>query len=220
MYAILDAKSWQDGPNVQNVVWFYDTAHHTLLYTYALTTPDDPHVTLALREWDTDQQMQYSVLQSVGLNFVNATLSGNCTLPSSSSGPVNGTTKPCMSGTFDTGKQLSLTVNSFLPSNTTNSTTTRLRIDESAWSYSQSDVPPELTLHDVNENDNSLGAVVLRTVLTSPHDCTQLKVCVARGGEAEEEGLGVGAEALAPLAIVFVKQAAYALVCTTPNNNS
>lgn len=225
MYAILDAVGYQDASTVQNVIRFYETARNRPLYTYVISATNEPQVYLQLRDWDAEQAgiplEEYPTLQSVGIDFVNTTLSGNCTLPVSA---TNTTTRPCMSGTFDNGKQLALTITSRIPLNTTafNATqpaavTTRLRIDESAWSYSQSDVPPELTLHDVNDTDNSLGAVVLRTAVTKPHDCTQLKVCLSGLEGKLGEGGEAGAQVLAPLAVVFVKQVAYATVCTAPS---
>lgn len=54
------------------------------------------------------------------------------------------------------------------------------------------------------------GVEVIRTDVTNPSACTQLKVCAGRSS---------GADILVPIGLILTRQADYAVECTTPNNS-
>jgi len=227
MYAILDGKSYNDAAYVKNVVYFYVNGNSNTQFTYIISNPeDDDQWYFRLREFDTDQSSipldAYPTLQSVGYDFVTNTLSGNCTVPSDPANfSGNTTTSSCMSGTFDPGNSLFFNITSTVPLNNTanvnatQSASTILKIQDKAWTYS--DAPPALILHQVNPDSESLGHTVLRTAVAKPHDCTELKVCIA-GVEGREGGQVMG-EVLAPLGVMLLRQSDYAIECTTPDNS-
>ena len=161
-------------------------------------------------------------LQSVEYNFVTNEVSGNCTIPSSPTNfNGNTTTFPCMHGTFDQGQHLYFNITSQVPlnntldANATSSFTSQLGIQDSPWTFWNQ--APSLILHQLDPQTNALGPVVLRTAVSKPHDCTELKVCLS--GVDGRAGSQVGAEVLAPLGIVLMRVDDYGITCTTPSDN-
>lgn len=227
MYAILDGKSYYDASYVKNVVYFFESGSNNFLYTYEVSNPNDDDLWyFSLRDWTADQSTipldEYPTLQSVGYNFVKDTLSGNCTVPSSPSDFYgNTTTIPCITGTFDPGNQLFFNITSAVPlnntanANATQSSTTLLKIQDKAWTYT--DAPPGLILHQADPITDALGHIVLRTAVAKPNDCTELKVCLA--GVEGRQGAQVGAEVMAPLGVMLMRQSDYAIECTTPSDS-
>lgn len=226
MYAILDGTSYNSPRYVKDVIYFYETSTDRYLYTYEISNPDDnDQWYFRLRDWQVAQDVipldEYPTLQSVGYDFVNLAVNGNCTLPASPTNFLgNTTTSSCVSGTFDPGNHFFFNVTSTVPlNNTANATTikpvtTLLNIEDSAWTYS--DQPPALVLHQTDPKTNALGAVVLRTAVGKYNDCTELKVCIA--GVPGREGSQVGAEVMGPLGVMLMRQSDYATECTTPSN--
>ena len=223
MYAILDGKSYDDARYVVDKAYFYQANSPNSLFTYELINPDDDDVWLfKLRTWDTPQSSiplnMYPTLQSVQYQFINQTLTGNCTVPTS---PIdNGTTsQACMTGTFDPGSYIPFNVTSNVPLNTTfagayvPTTTSQLRSVDEQWSYKHQ--RPTLILKEV-DSENALQDTILRTGLTRPRDCTEMKVCLA-GSKKYPAGF-VGAEVMAPLGLIMLRQADYAIYCTTPDS--
>lgn len=230
MMVILDAKSTDDARYVVNVAYFFDntpTFSPTHLFTYEITNPDDGDVWLfSLRTWDSPQSDiptdMYPTLQQVYYDFVDDSLSGNCTLRNPISPLTNTTTLPCMTGHFDPGNHLSFDVSSSVPLNTTFSTEAQsvpvmnasLGIHDNDWDYAGE--APAARLQEKNE-DGSLGFLVLKTTVQKPSDITELKVCVA--GPEGREGGTVSAEVFAPLGLMLMRQADYALDATSDNNS-
>lgn len=230
MFAILDAKSYNDPRYIVNVAYFFDNsapASPTQLFTYEITNPDDGDDWLfSLRTWDILQSKipldMYPTLQSVHYDFVDDSLTGNCTLPNSNNSLTTTTTIPCMEGNFDPGNHLSFNITSSVPLNSTllsdagsvPAVNTLLGIQDNGWALNG--YAPALRLQERNADD-SLGHLVLKTTVTKPHDVTELKVCVA--GVDGREGGTVAAEVLAPLGLMLMRQADYALLTTTPSSD-
>ncbi|THG96428.1 hypothetical protein EW026_g5406 [Hermanssonia centrifuga] len=230
MYAILDAKSYYDARYVTNVAYFYLNPSQEQVFTYEIANPGDADIwTFSLRDWNTDQGAipldAYPTLQQVTYDFVDDSLSGNCTVPTSSAAANSTTlTSPCMTGTFDPGNVLSFNITSSVPlnntlaSNTTSaatpsSTSSVLRAQDKGWTFS--DDAPSLILRLVNPLHDTLGLIVLRTAVTRPHDSTELKVCLA----GVQGGNEVGAQVMAPLGLILMRQADYALYATRPSDD-
>lgn len=226
MYAILDAKAY-NGPSYQkNVAYFYINGNDDLQFTYEISNPgDDDQWFFRLRQWNTDQLSipidNYPTLQSVGYNFVDNTLTGNCTVPSVPS-VFNGSTSTssCVSGTFDQARNLFFNITSTVPLNNTSDAnamqpfSTILDIKDAPW-YNENS-PPAAILREEDKATGMLGNIVLRTAVVRPHDCTELKVCIA--GVQGREGNQVMAEVLAPLGVILMRQTDYAVECTTPSD--
>lgn len=226
MYAILDAKSYNDPQYVTNKAYFYEQGHSDTLFTYEIANPGDADIwTFSLRTWDSMQSSiplpMYPTLQFVQYDFVNSTLTGNCTVPISPTNTNSSTISSiCLNGTYDPGNVLSFDLTSSIPlNNTSNATavpslTTSLRSEDKQWSFS--DDAPSLILRQVDATRNTLEEIVLRTAVTKQSDCTELKVCLA--GTGVSPGSVVGAEVLAPLGLILMRQADYAIYCTTPSD--
>lgn len=186
---------------------FYQQGQSDSLFSYELNIVADTS-TFGLRSWDSPQASIplefYPTLQSIQLNLADNTLTGNCTVPTSS---TNTSILPCLSGTFDPGAFLSLKITSLPFRNVSNQTvpssTVMLRSEDDRWDV------PSLILKEVDPNSNALQGTVLRTTIQKPTDCTQVKVCLS--GTAS--GGPVGAEVLAPLGLVFIEQRDYASSC-------
>lgn len=231
MVAILDAKSYNDPSYVVNVAHFYantpSASNSNPLFTYEITNPDDGDIWLfSLREFDAAQSSiplaQYPTLQAVHYNFVDDSLSGNCTLPTSTAANASTSVVPCMTGSFNQGGRLAFNFTSAVPLNSTLASaypagvanaTTALMIPDKEWDVSGD--APALNLQQVDA-DGRLGAVVVKTTVTKPGDTTELKVCV--GGVPDRENGLVSAEVLAPLGLVLMRQADYAYIQTSPSD--
>lgn len=227
MYAILDGASY--AKMVPDVIYFFDTASNRFLYTYEITHPGEgSQWYLRLLDWQVTQDSisldEYPTLQSVGYNLTSNTITGNCTLPSSSTKSGSTTTSSCVTGTFDPGNHLFFNITSTVPLNDTANTasvkpeTTILRIADNAWTYNDAQAPPALVLQHADPQTGALGATVLRTASTKAHDCTELKVCIS--GVPGREGSLIGAEVLGPLGIMLMAQSDYSIQCTTPSQPS
>ena len=225
MYAILDGKSYNDPRYVTNVAYFYQQGNPNALFTYEIANPDDDDLwTFTLRNWDTQQSSIpldfYPTLQYVQYEFINDTMNGNCTVPTAP-GSANTTSLACMTGMFDPGNFLHLNMTSAVPlNNTANasatpSTTVSLRAMDKQWSFS--DDAPSLILRQTDSVFSRLQELVLRTAVTKQSDCTELKVCLA--GTGSGPGSVVGAEVMAPLGLILMRQADYALECTQPSSD-
>lgn len=230
MFVILDAKSYNDARYVVNVAYFFDNSQPsspTQLFTYEITNPDDgDDWYFTPRTWDTPQSKipldMYPTLQSIRYDFVDDSLTGNCTLPSAVNPLTNTTSIPCMEGNFDPGSSLSFNITSSIPLNSTLASdassvpivNTLLGIPDKGWDLRG--YAPALRLEERNE-DGSLGHLVLKTAVTKPHDTTELKVCVA--GVDGREGGTVSAEVFAPLGLILMRQADYAYQATTPSSD-
>lgn len=124
-----------------------------------------------------------------------------------------------MSGTFDPGNRLFFNVTSAVPLNTTLAAdaasvpraTTLLGIPDNMWDQHSA---PALKLQRRDPETGDLGDLVLRTTVTRPKDCTELKVCIA--GPSGRVGGVVSAEVLAPLGLMLMRQADHAKECTIP----
>jgi len=224
MQVILDGKAYNNPRYTPDTAYFYIGNSPDPIFTYDITNPEDDHDWyFSFRNWDTQQSSipldYYPTLQNIRYNFIDNTLAGNCTVPVSPGSP-NTTTIDCMNGSFNPGNLLSFTVNSSIPLNNTSNgttspfTTTLLRTVDKQWAF-DSDAP-SLILRTVNPSTNVLEALVLRTAVTKPNDCTLLKVCVSG---LQREGGALAAEVLAPLGLMLMRQADYANYCTTPSSN-
>lgn len=237
MVVILDAKSYNDPRYVVNVANFYSNspspADPTLLFSYEITNPDDGDNWLfSQRTWGEDQSSiplgMYPTLQTVHYNFVDNSLSGNCTLKDTAATNTSTSVHPCMTGTFDAGDWLQFNITSAVPLNSTLSSqypgtlsnaTTALGVKYKYWA--PGDQHPALILQQVGQS-GALGPAVLKTTVTKPHDSTQLKVCVSgvdNGDGSARAGATVQPEVLAPLGVILMRQADYALENTTPHDD-
>lgn len=226
MYAVLDGRDYNDPRYTPDVAHFFQTGTNLYMFTYDISDSQDSDIWgFHLREWDTVQSQipleQYPTLQQLSYNFVNNTLSGNCTTPVAP-GSNNTNSTACLSGTFNPNNYLSFDITSSVPLNTTttsNTTSTpsfetQLRIVDKQWAFS--DDAPSLILKRVDSSSNNLEEIVLRTAVTHPSDCTKLKVCL--NGVSGRVGGAVGAEVMAPLGLIMLRQADYAQECTTPSD--
>lgn len=228
MFAILDAKSHKDPSYVVDVAHFYanvPAASPMPLFTYEITNPDGGDNWLFnLRSWDAPQSSiplhLYPTLQSVHYNFATFTLSGNCTLPDGMASNTTTSAHSCMLGTFNPNAHLQFNITSSIPLNTTLSAaypagvanaTTNLAIPNKRWTFQH--YAPALNLRET-DGKGQLGDSVLQAAVTKPRDVTELKVCV-NGMQGGGSGMA-GAEVLAPLGLVLMRQADYALLATTP----
>lgn len=231
-FVILDAKSYNDARYVVNVAYFFmnqpSAASPTQLFTYEIANTDGGDNWLFnIRSWQTPQSSIplefYPTLQSVHYDFGSLTIDGNCTLPATTNASGNTTTVPCMKGTFDPSSHLSFNITSAVPLNSTvassypasvPNTTTLLGIPDNGWDFSM--FAPALRLEE-REPDGQLGHLVLKTAVTKPHDSTELKVCVA--GPQGRQGATVQPEVFAPLGLVLMRQADFALYNTQPSSD-
>lgn len=227
MYAVLDGRGYSNPRYTPNVVHFFQTGTNLYMYTYAISDSEDSDIWgFNLREWDMDQaqipQKLYPTLQQISYNFLNTTVSGNCTTPVAPGSSSTNITS-CLSGTFNPDNYLSFSLTSKVPLNTTTtnetsslpSVTTQLRIIDKEWAFS--DDAPSLILKRVDPATNQYQEIVLRTAVTHPSDCTKLKVCI--NGVSGRDGGAVGAEIMAPLGLIMLRQADYAIECTTPSDS-
>ncbi|TCD66645.1 hypothetical protein EIP91_001062 [Steccherinum ochraceum] len=224
MYAILDAKSTKDAAFTPNIAHFYQTGSSQSLFSFSVNSDSSSDLwTFHFRELDAPQTTtaadRIPSLQRVDYDFVNDTLTGTCTTSASSNSSMAVST-PCVSGSFNPTDWLSFTlasnvtlVNSTSPASPRN---IFLRTVDQEWSFSND--APSLILDTVDPNLNTLGQTVLRTAVTKRGDCTQLKVCL--NGIDGVDGSVVGAEVMAPLGLILIRQADYALQCTGRRKNS
>ncbi|THH33627.1 hypothetical protein EUX98_g498 [Antrodiella citrinella] len=226
MFAVLDGRGYYDASYVPNVVHFYSgkSLHATPLFTYIINSDSDSDLwTFELREFDNAQDQipldYYPTLQSVQYDFLNDTLTGNCTTPVAPGSSITNSTT-CMTGTYNPNDWLSFNISSNIPLNNTVSgspvppTTAVLRTVDKQWTYDND--APSLILKTVDPLTNSLQRQVLCTAVGWAADCTQLKVCLA--GTGTPGGL-IGAEVLAPLGLVMIRQGDHAATCGQPDDD-
>ncbi|CAL1701572.1 unnamed protein product [Somion occarium] len=225
MNVVLDGKGYHGARFAPDVARFYQTGNAQSFYTYDISNSGDTDFwSFHLRTWDVDQSEiplnMYPTLQQISYNFINNTVTGNCTIPVAP-GASNTTIGACVGGSLDLGEPLSFNLTSAVPLNntanpsSTPSTTTLLRTVDKQWSFG--DDAPSLILRDVNPANNQLMDTVLRTAVTKKGDCTQLKVCLA--GLPGEQGSVVGGPVMVPLGLMLMRQADYAIACTTPSDD-
>ncbi|TCD66825.1 hypothetical protein EIP91_000903 [Steccherinum ochraceum] len=224
MYAVLDGRGFKDPSYIPNVVHFYQ-GRDELLFSYDISDgASSDFWTFQLREFDAAQSSipleLYPTLQHIQYDFINDTLTGNCTLPATPGSSITNSTS-CMTGTFNPNDWLSFNLTSTIPLNnsaptdTIPSTTTVLRTVDKQWAFNGDDAP-SLILDTVDPLTDKLQSTVLRTAVTKRGDCTQLKVCL--GGTDRPGGL-VGAEVLSPMGLIMIRQSDYAQSCTIPDSN-
>lgn len=223
MFAILDGRGFKDARYVPDVAHFYQgNSNPQLLFTYGLGDSSDADLwTFQLREFDMAQSLipldLYPTLQRVQYDFINDTLTGNCTVPVT---PGNSTTNStsCMTGTFNPNNWLSFNLTSQIYLNDTTTfplSSSVLRTVDKEWAFTND--APSLILNTVDPLTDALQPqTILRTAVTKRGDCTQLKVCLA--GTGRPGGL-LGAEILAPLGLMMLRQADYSIQCTTPKDS-
>ncbi|EKM52610.1 uncharacterized protein PHACADRAFT_126580 [Phanerochaete carnosa HHB-10118-sp] len=235
-FAILDARSYNDPSYTVNVAYFFmnqpSAGSPTQLFTYEIANTDGgDNWRFSLRSWDTAQSSIpldfYPTLQAVHYNFYQLTIDGNCTLSANASAAGNTVdntaTVPCMTGTFDPSAHLHFNITSAVPLNSTlvssypaavPNATSNLTIRDSNWDFGK--YAPALALQEL-QPDGQLGHLILKTTVTAPHDSTELKVCVA--GPEGRQGAAVQPEVFAPLGLVLMRQADYALYSTQPSSD-
>ncbi|KAF7354002.1 Cyclic AMP receptor 1 [Mycena venus] len=161
-------------------------------YEFSLTQDDENpsiwHFSLPPSANTVDQ------IHTVTYNFTDSSISATC--------PGNSSTQ-CTHGSFKETDFLSFSL-----TDSTNSTTVDLRAVDKGWDYPKSDDAPSYMLKKV-QSDGSLGQVVVRTAVTDPHHCTDLKLCANNAD----------VETLAPVGLTLLKQNEYSKVCSTPNSN-
>ncbi|KAL4241419.1 hypothetical protein ABKN59_000299 [Abortiporus biennis] len=227
MYAILDGKGYYDARYIPNVAHFYQTGNINSLYTFDISDNDSSDIwNFHLREWDTDQSQIpldfYPTMQQISYNFIDDSVTANCTIPVAP-GSNNVTSVPCLTGTFNPNTPLSFNLTSIPLLNTTSNPSaipqvnTLLRTVDKQWAFG--DDAPSLILRAVDPSSNTLRQTnIIRTAVTKKGDCTQLKVCLA--GVPGREGAAVGAEIMAPLGLILMRQADYANECTAPSDDN
>ena len=222
MYAILDGSSSNDPQFMINTAYFYQKGNPEYLFSYQIDSDsnDNKVGSFVLRDWGSEQSLipveLYPTLQSVQYEFSNNTFTGNCSVPTS---PTNASivTESCTSGSFETGRYFPVNLTSNVPLNTTYAGTdppsrkSLLRAVDAQWWYS--DYAPSLILQQTTSSAESDAPLttVLRTTVTKPSDCTELKACIS--GTGEYPGSVVGAEVMAPLGLILMAQANYASHC-------
>lgn len=82
-------------------------------------------------------------------------------------------------------------------------TTSHMRAVDRQWSF-QDDAPSVLF-----RDDHSVE--VMRTDVTKPRDCRQLKVCIAKDA---------GPDIIFPIGLLLIRQSDYAIHCTEPKPNN
>ncbi|TCD66651.1 hypothetical protein EIP91_001069 [Steccherinum ochraceum] len=174
MYAILDARSTRDSATVPNVAHFYQTGNPRPLFTYSVNNGGDPDFwTFQLREFDQPRTMipgdLDSTLQHIQYNFINETVTGNCTVPVASGSSITNSTA-CVSGTFNPNDWLSFNLTSHVPLTDTTTpvpaSTALLRTVDKQWSFTTD--APSLILDTMDMETGLPQKTVLRTAVTKP----------------------------------------------------
>lgn len=193
---ILYAKSY-DGPSTQpNLIRYF--AGHDPLYTYDIFQSSADIWSLNIRTIDSPELTNnmssplYPSISNITYNFVDDTLSANCTSQNSN------TTISCIHGTFTTDGLLSFNL-----TDTRSNISSNLRSANKQWTFDG--YAPSVVL-----NDASTGQEIVATAVENSNDCTQLKVCAAKTN---------GPDISIPLGIILTRQMDYAISCTTPDNS-
>jgi hypothetical protein len=190
---VLTAKSYNGPSYVPNTAQYFHGSAPA--YTYDLFQESADAWSFNIRTIDSPELKQnmsdpfYPSISNITYNFVDNTVSGNCTSPFSNSSSM------CIQGSFDPNNFLSFTLTD-LRSNST----THLRAVDKEWAFN--DDAPSVLLKDDS------GAEVIRTDVTK--HCTQLKVCA---GQQSMSGMTI------PMGLILMRQIDYAVYCTTPDDN-
>ena len=192
---ILSAKDY-DGPSTKpntaqyflgkEPIYTYDIFQQSANdWTFNIRTLDSP--TLANNQSDPI----YPSVSNITYNFVDNTVSANCTSPNANA------TFRCVDGSFNPNDYLSFKISDLRDNSTTN-----LNAVDKQWAVG--DDAPSVILKDES------GVEVIRTDVTNPSTCTQLKVCAGRSS---------GADIVVPIGLILTRQADYAVECTTPSDS-
>ena len=216
MTVILTGRLWNDPWNKPITADFYLEGSQRSLFTYEAIQSNSSW-TFALRDWGTDDPISiapyaYPILRNISLDLTAHEMNGTCTNPASNTTA----TMPCMWGSFtDNIPPLHLTsavplgTQSGTASPPNSSTTLDAKRSEIVWAYRE----PYMILRLVDPETHKLGHVVLRTARQDPRNCGRLKVCVGGINQGSATEL-VGAEVMAPLALLLVNHALYAATCS------
>ena len=223
MTVVLDGKGYYGARFTPDVARFYQTGNPQSFYSFDIDANSSDFGSFHLRQFDVDQASItlrfYPTLQQIDYNFINNTVTGNCTVPVSQ-GSSNTTLNQCVTGSFDLGEPLGFNLNSAVPLNTTFNASsvpfisTPLKTVDKQWTFG--DDAPSLILR-TDSGSSDVDKIVLRTAVTKKGDCTQLKICVAGPPSGPEPT--VGGSVMVPLGIILMRQADYAIECTTPSDN-
>lgn len=186
-----------NGPSTQpNLIRYF--AGNDPLYTYDIFQSSADIWSLNIRTIDSPELANnissplYPSISNISYNFIDNTVSANCTSQNSS------TTTSCIHGTFTIDGVLSFNL-----TDTRTNTTSNLRADNKQWTFDG--YAPSVVL-----NDGSTGQEVVATAVENSDDCTQLKVCAAKTN---------GPDISVPLGIILTRQMNYAIECTTPQDS-
>jgi len=192
---ILSTKAY-NGPSTEP-----NTAQYFLgkepIYTYDIFQQSADDWTFNIRTLDSPALANnqsdpiYPSVSNITYNFVDNTVSANCTSPNAN------TTFRCVDGSFNPNDYLSFKISDLRDNSTTN-----LNAVDKQWAFGND--APSVILKDES------GVEVIRTDVTNPSACTQLKVCAGRSS---------GADILVPIGLILTRQADYAVECTTPSND-
>jgi hypothetical protein len=188
---ILNPKAYHDPIYRPNVASYFQG--NTLLYTYDIFQTSADLWAFNIRTIDSPDLAQnqsallYPSISKITYNFIDNTVSGNCTSPSNE-------TFTCLEGSFNFYDCLSFNLTD-LRSNSA----TYIRAVHKKWAFY--DDAPSVVLKD------SSCAQVLRTAGTRMGDCTELKLCAAQNN---------GASVTVPIGLILIRQMDYAIYCTTP----
>lgn len=176
-----------------------DGRTRTRQFDFALTRVDNETVYLnrtgdgasedKLRESET-------ALWSIVYDLRNETMTGYCSVVSTLDISANGTTVPCMRGSYQDSYL------SFELQDLRTRITTGLRAVDREWSYGND--APSFVLQYVEPGRR----VAMKSTVTKPNDCEDLKICLA--------SRTLGFDMLAPLGRILLDQGAFASWCTKP----
>jgi len=164
-------------------LYTYDTFQSSAnLWSFDMRTINSPD--LAQNQSST----LYPSISKITYNFVDHTILGSCTSPSSNM------TSTCFRGSFNLNNYLS-----FKLMDLRSNSTIGIRAVDKKWTFYDS--APSVLLIDGD------GGQILRTDVTKSGDCTQLKVCAAH-----DNGISI----TVPIGMILLRQMEYAIHCTTP----
>lgn len=164
---------------------------------FTFTNQDPERWRFNLASLDSAQPSVLPALRNITYDEARWAVSGRC----------YGDGTECMAGRYDPVAHLSFDVSA-------NGTRARSRSVYREWSL---DSIPSLILRRVNE-DGGIGARVLQTSPPNPHNCRQIKVCVARP-EASVPIDVLPADILVAIGWILDAVGEWARRCTTPENS-
>lgn len=207
MEVVLEGQ-WHNAPKSQPSVasfYFWQGDTRTKYFEYVLSygaTADDWGFELRKIVDSEIPESVYPLVQQVSYNLVSNTISGTCMAKGST--PVAMEAPACLEGTFDLGDILSFSLN-----DTRANMIYNLRAANKEWYFR--DDAPSVKLQQLHTMDNGgLGNTALKTVVTKPGHCNQLKICL---------GMESGVDMIAPLGILLLKLDDYGVLCTRYGTN-